>query len=237
MSEAPRLPPLFGAAEAGPGRTPLADAMAQAALGCDAGLTVWSADAQHLSAAVVLAPEVPLADAVAMLPVAGIGVQNALGALAPPEVAVHLDWDGAVRVNGARAGRLSMAASTRDAQAVPDWLIVALDMALTAEGRDPGTDPDTTALSEEGCVEVTAVALIEAWVRHMLVWITRWEEGGGRAVHADWLPLVHGVGEDAAQDGRSGTFVGVDERFGMLLRDGDGTHLIPMTTLLKDPAP
>ena len=63
----------------------------------------------------------------AALPACAVGFQNALGALAPPEVAVHLDWAGGVRVNGAHCGRLRAAADTRDPLAVPGWLVVGLD--------------------------------------------------------------------------------------------------------------
>lgn len=69
-------------------------AVMRAASGCDAGLVVHDLRQDRVQAALVLAPEVPLADAVTMLPLCGVGFQNALGALAPPEVAVHLGWDG-----------------------------------------------------------------------------------------------------------------------------------------------
>ncbi|MDP2738655.1 MAG: P-loop NTPase [Pseudorhodobacter sp.] len=36
--------------------------------------------------------------------VCAVGAQNALGALAPPESAVHLDWTGGIRLNGGHCG-------------------------------------------------------------------------------------------------------------------------------------
>ena len=68
----------------------------------------------RLMAAMVMAPEVPLEDAMAMLPTCGVGFQNALGALAPPEVAVHLEWAGGLRINGASCGRMRVAAGGND---------------------------------------------------------------------------------------------------------------------------
>ena len=41
------------------------------------------------------------------------------------------------------------------------------------------------------------------------------------------------MGQEVTQHGLTGTFQGVDERFGMLLRGPDTTHLIPLTTLLE----
>jgi hypothetical protein len=42
------------------------------------------------------------------------------------------------------------------------------------------------------------------------------------------------MGETITREGRSGTFLGVDEDFGMLLRDTETTHLVPLTALLED---
>ncbi|PTX54596.1 biotin-(acetyl-CoA carboxylase) ligase [Litoreibacter ponti] len=212
---------------------PFEKACAQAALGCDAGLVVHHLASDTLRAALVFAPEVPLADAMAMLPVCGVGFQNALGALAPPEVAVHLQWDGGIRVNGASCGRLRVAASGDDPDVEPDWLVVGLELTLWPDSDETGHTPDKTALYAEGCADVDAVALLESWTRHTLVWINRWADEGVEPLHKEWRGLAHGIGEDTARDGLTGTFLGVDERFGMLLRDDATTHLIPLTTLLE----
>jgi len=205
--------------------------------GCDAGMVAHRLTALHLQAALVFAPEVALTEAMAMLPVCGIGYQNALGALAPPEVAVHLEWAGGLRLNGARCGAMRVAASGTDPEAVPDWLVVALDLPLWPDddGAAPGAAPDRTTLYAEGCVDVAAPRLVEAWARHTLAWIGRWEAEGNAPVHAEWRGLAHGIGGDVTRAGLTGTFLGVDERFGMLLRDRDTTHLIPLTTLLETP--
>ena len=229
----PTFPPLLSGQKAEAAIDPFDKACAMAALGCDAGLVVYGLGPDWLRGALVFAPEVPLADAMAMLPACGIGFQNALGALAPPEVAVHLDWTGGVRVNGASCGRLRAAASGRDSGAVPDWLVIGLEIRLWPESDNPGEKPDETALYAEGCADVDAVALLESWARHTLVWINRWEDEGARPLHAEWRGLAQGIGEDVTVFGQSGTFVGVDERFGMILRDGDQTRILPLTDLLE----
>ena len=112
MSEADALafPPLLWGEEVS---TDAFDhACQRALLGCDAGLVAHRINASVAQAALVFAPEVPLAKAMAMLPLCGVGFQNALGVMAPPEVAVHLDWDGGIRVNGAACGRFRAMAST-----------------------------------------------------------------------------------------------------------------------------
>lgn len=230
----PTFPPLFSGL-AVEGRTdPFEKARAEAARGCDAGLVVYNLGANTLRAAMVFAPDVTLEDAIAMLPLCGVGFQNALGALAPPEVAVHLDWNGGIRVNGASCGQLRSAASGDDPKAEPDWLIVGLELPLWPESDDTGHTPDQTALYAEGCADVNAVELLEAWVRHTLVGINTWTDSGAATLHKEWRGLAFGIGEDATQGALSGTFVGIDERFGMLLRDGQTTRLIPLTDVLED---
>jgi len=229
----PSFPPLFNGLAVEGQIDPFEKACAEAARGCDAGLVVYNLGANTLRAALVFAPDVALAKAMAMLPLCGVGFQNALGALAPPEVAVHLEWAGGVRINGASCGKLRVTASSADPASEPDWLVVGLELPLWPETDAPGDTPDQTALYAEGCADVDAVDLLESWVKHTLVGINTWMEGGAAALHKDWRGLAHGIGEDVEMNGMSGTFLGVDEQFGMLLRDAQTTHLIPLTHLLE----
>lgn len=235
MTEAaPVFPPLMQGLAAGPAADPFDVACQKAVMGVDAGLVVHRLAMDRMGAAMVFAPEVPLAEAVAMLPVCEVGFQNALGALAPPEVAVHLGWGGDIFVNGARCGRFRMAASGDDPDAVPDWLVVGFELPIMMGVSDPGQTPDQTALHDEGCADVEPLALLESWARHTLNWISRWEAEGVRPVHEEWRGLAHGVGDAVTWGDLSGTFVGIDEAFGMLLREKATTHLIPLWTVLED---
>ena len=170
----------------------------------------------------------------AMLPVCGVGFQNALGALAPPEVAVHLEWAEQIRVNGAKCGQLRAASSGEDPAAQPDWLVVGIDIPILQTASDPGLNPEVSALYDEGCAEVDPVQLVESWARHTLVWINRWADDGNRPLHTEWMGLLHGVGEPIDMFDTAGTFLGVDDQFGMLIRDDKTTHLIPMSRVLED---
>ncbi|WP_101068629.1 biotin/lipoate--protein ligase family protein [Roseovarius salinarum] len=229
----PTFPPLMSGERVEGGIDPFEKACAMAALGCDAGRIVYDITADRLAAALVVAPEVPLEAAMAVLPACGIGFQNALGALGPPEVAVHLEWDGGIRVNGGACGRLRAMADTSDPRAEPSWLVIGLDVPLMQLAARPGDRPDQTALYEEGCADVDPVALLESWARHTLVWINRWEDAGARALQSEWRGLVDTIGEDVTRNGLTGTFLGVDENFGMLLRAGEATHLVPLSKVLE----
>ncbi|WP_112323213.1 biotin/lipoate--protein ligase family protein [Oceanibium sediminis] len=236
MTDAPRFPPLFEGVALDGAIDPFAKAVSMAQLGCDAGTVPYRLSRDTLDAAIVLAPEVPLERAMTMLVVCGIGFSNALGALAPPEVAVHLHWDGRIRVNGGLCGKLSTAAATHDPQSVPDWLVIGLSVPLIPGNPDaPGAMPEQTSLFDEGCVEVDPAALLEAWVRHTLVWINTWETSGSGALHEEWRGMARDIGEQIADPagGGQGTFLGVDEDFGMLLRSDGKTGLRPLSSLLS----
>ena len=227
------LPPLFAGTEVTGAVDPFDKACAMAALGCDGGTVVSNIQADLVRAAIVFAPEVPLEDAMAMLPLCGVGFQNALGALAPPEVAVHLSWDGQIKVNGAGCGRLRAAASSGQREVVPDWLVIGLEVPVMQTASAPGENPEITALYDEGCAEVDSATLIEAWVRHTLAWLNRWQDEGNAPLHGEWMGLVLNVGEPVSRTEQSGTFLGVDDRFGMLIRDTETTHLVPLSTVLE----
>lgn len=219
----PVFPPLLTGVATVQDPAKVAVAMAQDS--CDAGTIVHNLGGHDLRAAIILAPEVPLRRAMAMLPACGIGFQNALGAVAPPEVSVHLDWDGGIRLNGALCGRLTPRASGTDPDAVPDWLIIGLQLQLWPASEDGGKTPDVTALFAEGCADVDPVHLLESWARHTLVWINRWNDDGVKPLHSELAGLMHGLG--------TGAFLGLDEDFGQLRRDGETTTLIPLTSLLE----
>lgn len=229
----PSFPPLFSGLAVEGQIDPFDKACVEAARGCDAGLVVYNLGANNLRVALVFAPDVVLADAMAMMPLCGVGFRDALGALAPPEVAVHLEWAGGIRVNGASCGRLRVAASGSDPRAEPDWLVVGLDLPLWPESDDPGDTPDQTALYAEGCADVNAVDLLESWVKHTLVGINTWLDDGVAPLHQEWRGLAHGIGEEIEMNGLSGTYLGVDEQFGLLLRDAKTTHLFALADLLE----
>ena len=229
----PSFPPLFSGLAVEGQVDPFDKACAEAARGCDAGLVVHDLGANLLRAALVFAPDVELVDAMAMLPLCGVGFQNALGALGPPEVAVHLEWSGGLRINGASCGALRIAASSSNPRAEPDWMVIGLELPLWPETDTPGDIPEQTALYAEGCADVNAMELLESWVKHTLVGINTWTEDGVKALHKDWRGLSHGIGENITMNEISGTFLGVDEQFGMLIRAADTTHLVPLTYLLE----
>ena len=229
----PQFPPLFKGQDA-QGGDPFAMAIAAAEVGCDAGLVIFDLAADRLRAAIVFAPDLTLADAAVILPVCGVGLQNAIGALGPPEVSVQFGWDGTVYVNGGRCGVLRIAASgTPDVE--PDWLVIDLTLSLWPDSDETGLQPDQTALYAEGCAEIDAISLLEAWARHTLVGINTWTDSGTAQIHREWQGLAHGLEGEVTVGSMTGTYIGLDDRLGLLLKIDDTTTLIPLTTNLTRP--
>lgn len=238
MTDNLSFPPLFHG-EALSGRAdPFVKACSRALMGCDSGLVVYNLSADHLAAAIVFAPELPLDEAMPILIACEIGFQNALGALAPPEVAVHFSWPGDIKINGAGCGRMRVAASEGKLGDDLEWIVVGLEIPLLPPNETaPGAQANLTCLYEEGCAEVDPQRLLEAWTRHTLVWINRWSSEGLRPLNAEWRGLVDKIGDNVDysinRETYSGLFMGVDEQFGMLLRQDDDTRLIKLSTVLE----
>lgn len=230
LAEAPTFPPLLKGAECPPGQDVLAKAVAEASLGADPGLAVWRCRPESMEAAIVLAPDRPLGEAISVAFAVALGLGDALGALAPPEVAVHHDWPGGFRVNGARCGQMRAAAPTEDAEAEPDWLVIGVEVPFRSETDAPGITPDRTCLVEEGCIEITPERLLESFARHALVWINTWVEDGFGPLHEAWRGRAWGLGEPLPE---GGVFMGLDEWGGQLVMHPDRTELRPLTRLLE----
>lgn len=229
------FPPLFTGEAVSGSTDPFAKACTKAIIGCDAGLLVHSITPDHIKAAIVFAPETPLEAAMQAMIACGVGFQNAMGALAPPEVGVHLGWQGEIYVNGGRAGRLRVAASDTDPLKEPDWLVVGLELDLLPQNEgETGERPNDTCLMMEGCGDISPIRLLESWSRHTLVWLNDMETDGPRALHEMWRGLAKGIGEDLSIGRVEGTFMGIDEQFGLLLKTGGATKLFPLSGILEN---
>jgi len=239
MKLIPEFPPVFKGMAAGPAN-PCTVAIAQARRGVDAGLLVWSATEDRLLTSLVLAPDVPLEKAVACLPACAVATRNAFGSLAPPETAVHLEWGGGIRLNGGRVGALRLIGPATQAGEIPDWLVVSLALDLQPRStREPGETPDRTALDQEGCGEISALDFIEYWAGHSLYWLNSLEtDPRHRDLSENWSGLAWQQGEElclsVGERRLAGKFLGVDEDFGLLLKTGHETCLVPLTDILEE---
>ncbi|MEO1536838.1 MAG: DUF4444 domain-containing protein [Pseudomonadota bacterium] len=211
------------------------DVACKAAPNADPGSVFFSPDSDRFQAAVILAPETLLAEAISVSFAVSLAINDAIGALGPPEVAFHLEWPGAFRVNGAACGTMRARASTDETEKEPDWLVIGLDMPMIDAGGDTsGATPDVTTLHAEGCGEITVPDLTEAWARHMMNWLHIYLSDGFAPLHEEWRARAYRLGEEIVSP-EAGTFLGLDERGGMILKQDETTHILPLTLLLERP--
>lgn len=224
------FPPLLtGLAVAGDPFETACGAVAEA----EPGTVFYSPGEDSLEAAVLLAPETPLGEAISVSFAVSLGLNDAIGTLAPPEVGFHLEWPAAFRVNGATCGGMRARASTADPAAEPDWLVIGLEVPVRGVvSEEPGHAPDRTTLLAEGCHDLTVPDLTEMWARHMMNWLHIYMTEGFGPLHAQWCARAHRIGEDIDSP-EPGRFVGLDERGGMILKDAAGTRILQLTRMLE----
>ncbi|OEY66428.1 biotin/lipoate--protein ligase family protein [Marinobacter sp. X15-166B] len=227
MIESPQFPPLLTGEVVPRHSDPFNKAVSRAIAGVDSGSVFYSEADDSLNAALVLAPETPLEDAIQAVYVAQIGLAESLGALAPPEVPVHFQWPDRIKVNGALCGNIRFAADVSDPKAHPNWLIIGISVPFSQNDGEPGDTPNETCLYEEGCVNITPMALLESWSKHTLLWLTYFMDSGFERVHNDWRPRCDALGKRIEQP-RPGIFVGLDEKGRMLLRQGVMTETLSL---------
>ncbi|MDX1633251.1 MAG: biotin/lipoate--protein ligase family protein [Marinobacter sp.] len=227
MIESPQFPPLLSGVAVPRHTDPFEKAVSRAIAGVDSGTIFYSEASDTLRAALVLAPETPLEEAIQAVYVAQIGLAESLGALAPPEVPVHFQWPDRIKVNGAVCGGVRYAADVSDPKAQPSWLVIGIHVPFTQVSGEPGETPDQTCLHEEGCINITPMALLESWSKHTLLWLTYFLDSGFERVHNEWRPRCDTLGEMIERP-RPGTFVGLDEKGRMLLRQGVMTETVSL---------
>ncbi|MGC8119967.1 biotin/lipoate--protein ligase family protein [Marinobacter sp. VGCF2001] len=232
MIKSPLFPPLL-TGEAVPKHTdPFNKAVSRAIAGIDSGTIFYSDAGGTLRAALVLAPETPLEEAIQGVYVAQIGLAESLGALAPPEVPVHFEWPDRIKVNGALCGAFRFATDTSDPKAYPDWLVIGIDVPFRQAWEEPGQNPNQTCLAEEGCVDITPMALLESWSKHTLLWLTYFMDSGFERVHKEWRPRCDTIGKMIDYP-EQGVFVGLDDKGRMLLRQGAMTETLSLITFAE----
>ncbi len=227
MMTTPRFPPLFTGELVPNHIDPFNKAVSQAIAGIDSGTIFYSEAVNSLSAALVLAPETALEDAIQAVYIVQIGLAESLGALAPPEVPVHFQWPDRIKVNGALCGKIRYASDVSDPKAVPNWLVIGIEMPFMQLADEPGSNPNETCLQEEGCGEITPMALLESWSKHTLLWLTYFMDSGFDRIHNEWRPRCDTIGKEIDQPA-SGIFVGLDEKGRMLLRQGVMTETLSL---------
>jgi len=181
------LPPVFAAVHVAADAFTAARGMAVA--GGEAGTLVVAElgpRATRLELAVILEPDRPAADCFAALPIVMLAMADALAAIGPPLKPIGFTWPDRLLLDGAELGRARLALPKPSPEPHPAWLVIGVDLQrqFADDTTEPGRTPDRTALLEEGFGEVTPTEIVEAFARHLLLWVDRWQSDGlGEATH------------------------------------------------------
>lgn len=208
----------------------------------DPGTVCYSERPDQLDAILALAPETPLAHAIQVIYPMNMAGNDALGAIMPPGVGVHMAWPDRFLVNGALAGGVALYSENNDLDAVPDWMLarIRIDIMGAPHDPNPGRRTDRTSLYEEGAGDASAPALLQAYCRHFMSWLDRWQRGGIDAVAPAWMERAGGREEDLsfpAEDRMvSGRVIGLTETGDLKLNIGDAPRILPLSGVLQGPS-
>jgi biotin-(acetyl-CoA carboxylase) ligase len=156
--------------------------------------------------AVVLEPEEPLKTARRAIYAGMAALSDALAAHAQPETGIRIDWPDTILVNGGLVGggRLAWPQGAGEDE-IPAWLVFgAMVRTASLTGHEPGANPLTTALEEEGFADVLASQLVESFAKHLMVGTDGWQADGFAAVarhYFEHMPPEKGLRRDIDDNG------------------------------------
>lgn len=170
-----------------------------------AGTLVWVRRHDLVELAVVLEPEIPLAQARLAIYAGMNALADALATHAPPSRPVTFDWPDALRVDGVLVGggRLGWPEGAGEAE-TPAWLVFSAMIRTSAVRVDEvGLRPLFGALDELGFEAIDAGGIVASFSRHLMVGFDAWKETGFAPLARRWLDRVSPGGHDAriADDG------------------------------------
>jgi biotin-(acetyl-CoA carboxylase) ligase len=139
--------------------------------------------------AVVLEPDEPLRQARRALYAGMAALADALAANAQPDTSISIDWPDSISVNHGLVGggRLAWPRGAAEDE-TPPWLVFgAMIRTVSVTGIEPGLNPLSTALEEEGFSDAMSDQVVESFARHFMVAIDAWQEHGFAAVARSYL--------------------------------------------------
>jgi biotin-(acetyl-CoA carboxylase) ligase len=225
------LPPLYETVIlAETGADARAHANSLAADGGEAGLFVWRPAADRIDCAIVLRPEEARAQIMPVVLVASLALLDAVGSAGPAAVAADLVWPAGLRINSALCGGIALDLGPGDN---PGWAVVSAILRKTGEpGAEGGERPDVTALYNEGFADMADSDLVEAFARHFLVWMDRWDEQGLDPIARHWLHCARSNGVDTVlmigAELIAGSIEDLDDSGGLVLDTAGGRRVLPL---------
>lgn len=138
--------------------------------------------------AVVLEPDEPLRTARRAFYAGMAALADALAAHAPPEKPIACVWPDAIHVDAGLVGGGQLAWAPGPEDEPPQWLVFGGMIRTVSMGDgEPGLNPLSAALEEEGFNDVSPGSLVESFSRHLMVHVDAWQEHGFAPVARSYL--------------------------------------------------
>ena len=212
-NDPPLLPPILTPIPVVNGIDVFAKAIAVAGKS-ETGTVLYSENPEYVEVAIILSPEIPKIKCNQMLYIMMVASGDAIGALAPPEVAVTYAFPGFIFLNRGEAGLVKVEiAHSNDDQSIPDWMVVGLKLRLNnnIEINENEINADVTSLADEGGGYVSRTRAIESLSRHFLAWVSQWEDEGFKPVTEVWNKRREETKVVTLKSGQEVSWVGLDE--------------------------
>ena len=212
-NDPPLLPPILTAIPVLKNLDVFAKAIAVAS-NSEPGTVLYAEDSEYIELAVVLSPEVSKIKCNQMLYIMMVAAGDAIGALAPPEVAVTYSFPGFIYLNRGEAGLVKTeVAPTSADHLIPDWMVVGIKIRLNnnIEINEDQINKDITSLADEGGGYVSRTRAIESMSRHFLAWISQWEDEGFKSVVDVWNKRREETKNIQLIDKQEVSWIGLDE--------------------------
>ena len=212
-NDPPLLPPILTPIPVVNGIDVFAKAIAIAGKS-ETGTVLYSENPEYVEVAIILSPEIPKIKCNQMLYIMMVASGDAIGALAPPEVAVTYAFPGFIFLNRGEAGLVKVEiAPSNDDQSIPDWMVVGLKLRLNnnVEINENEINADITSLADEGGGYVSRTRAIESLSRHFLAWISQWEDEGFKPVTEVWNKRREETKVITLKNGQEVSWLGLDE--------------------------
>jgi BirA family biotin operon repressor/biotin-[acetyl-CoA-carboxylase] ligase len=187
----------------------------------------WASPLGNLYLSLVLRPDCPPVAASQLGFVAALGAGTGLAEVMPPMIELRYKWPNDILINRRKAGGILLETESARADRL-DWLV--LGLGINVMQRPAETSFPATSLREEGDLEATVEAVLEAFSRHFLSWVNRWLADGFAPVRAAWRKSAIGIGEAIRvrlpNAELEGIFDDIDQDGALLLRAGGSVRRI-----------
>lgn len=174
----------------------------------------WISPPGNLYCSIVLKPQVDQARLSEVSFVSALAVRDAVAAHLPPETPVEFKWPNDILAAGRKISGILV-----EAEKLPDEprtaLIVGIGVNIVSAPRETSY-PATciAALTRVPRVPRVLGAVVTALDRRL----DRWNRHGFKPIRDEWMKHAHRVGAQiSANDGISGTFIGLDETGALLI--------------------